>query len=47
MFAEHLVIMANIMMLIKEFGNSTKTGTEINNEYVGNFVKDLITAFGY
>ena len=41
------MVSANMMMFIKEFGNSTKAGTEINNEYVGNFVNDLITALGY
>ena len=41
------MVSANMMMFIKEFGNSTKAGTEINNEYVCNFVNNLITALGY
>lgn len=41
------MVSANIMMLIKEFGNNTRTGMEINNEYVGNFVNDLIKELGY
>lgn len=37
----------NIMIFIKEFGNPGKSGQRIDNEYIGSFIENLCTEFGY
>lgn len=37
----------NIMLYIKEFGNMTKAGKCINNEYVGTFIDEVRIKIGY
>ena len=37
----------NIMLYAKEFGNMTREGKRIDNEYVGTFVEEVRTKIGY
>lgn len=37
----------NIMLYAKEFGNTTRAGKRIDNEYVGTFVEEVRTKIGY
>ncbi len=37
----------NIMLYAKEFGNMTRAGKRIDNEYVGTFVEEVRTKIGY
>lgn len=37
----------NIMLYAKEFGNKTRTGKRIDNEYVGTFIEEVRTKIGY
>ncbi len=37
----------NIMLYAKEFGNMTRAGKRIDNEYVGTFIEEVRTKIGY
>lgn len=37
----------NIMLYAKEFGNMTRSGKRIDNEYVGTFIEEVRTKIGY
>lgn len=37
----------NIMLYAKEFGNTTRAGKRIDNEYVGTFIEEVRTKIGY
>ena len=37
----------NIMLYVKEFGNMTRAGKRIDNEYVGTFIEEVRTKIGY
>ncbi len=37
----------NIMLYAKEFGNTTRSGKRIDNEYVGTFIEEVRTKIGY
>lgn len=37
----------NIMLYAKEFGNMTRSGKRIDNEYIGTFIEEVRTKIGY
>lgn len=46
--AERLRMLAdNIMVYTKEFGSMSKFGTIIDNDYVGDFIENLVEKFGF